>query len=96
MEEITNPSAPINLIDDDFEIALNYYFLLPTLEEKNMVFFILLFHLKKIEERKVHNMLSLMLNPRFKILHLVFSFVGQEEVVSIVVEYYRRICILCF
>ncbi len=36
-------------------------------------------------------MLSLMLDPRFKILHLVFSFVGQEEGVSIVDEYYKRI-----
>jgi hypothetical protein len=35
-------------------------------------------------------MLSLMLNPRFKILHLISSFVGQEEGVSVVDEYDRR------
>jgi hypothetical protein len=31
---------------------------------------------KKNEEKKVHNMLSLMLNPRFMNLCLVFSFIG--------------------
>jgi hypothetical protein len=32
----------------------------------------------------------LMLDPRFKSFHLVFSFVGQEEGVSIVDEYDRK------
>jgi hypothetical protein len=34
--------------------------------------------LKKYEERKTHNILSLMLDPRFKTLHLVSSFIGCE------------------
>ncbi len=50
----------------------------------------LLSFLKKIQERKVHNMLSLMLDPIFKIICLVSSFVGWEEGVSIVDEYCRR------
>jgi len=36
-------------------------------------------------------MLSLMLDPRFKNIHLIFSFVGWEEGVSIADEYDKRI-----
>jgi hypothetical protein len=34
-------------------------------------------------------MLCLMLDPRFKSLHLIFSFIGCEEGVNIVEEYDR-------
>jgi hypothetical protein len=34
--------------------------------------------LKKHENKKVHNMISLMLNLRFKSLRIVLSFVGRE------------------
>jgi hypothetical protein len=33
--------------------------------------------LRTYEGKKIHNMLSLMLNPKFKNLHLVFSYVGK-------------------
>jgi hypothetical protein len=46
--------------------------------------------LRKYEERKAHNMLLLMLDPRFKNLHLVFSFVGPEQGISIVEENDRK------
>jgi hypothetical protein len=36
------------------------------------------FFLKKNEERKAHNMLSLMLDPRFKTLCLMSSLIGHE------------------
>jgi hypothetical protein len=36
---------------------------------------------------KAHNMLSFMLDPKFKSLCLILSFIGQEHVVSIVKEY---------
>jgi hypothetical protein len=51
-----------------------------------------LYFLRKFEERKAQNMLSLMLDPRFKSLRLVSYPIGKEEGVSIVNEYY----ILCF
>jgi hypothetical protein len=35
--------------------------------------------LKKYENRKVHNMIFLMLDPRFKSLRIVSSFVGREQ-----------------
>jgi hypothetical protein len=34
--------------------------------------------LKKYENRKAHNMIYLMLNPRFKSFHIISSFVGME------------------
>jgi hypothetical protein len=39
--------------------------------------------LKIFEEKKAHNMLSLMLDPRFKSLCLVFSFIGRDHVVEV-------------
>jgi hypothetical protein len=42
-------------------------------------------------KKEAHNMLSLMLDPKFKSLHLVYYFVSQEEGVNIANEYDRRI-----
>jgi hypothetical protein len=47
--------------------------------------------LRKYENRKTHNMISFMLNPRFKSFHIVSSFVGREQgVVALVEEYDRK------
>jgi hypothetical protein len=48
------------------------------------------------EERKVHNMLSLMLNLRFKSFHLISSFIGYGKSVSIVEEYNKQSLYLMF
>jgi hypothetical protein len=46
--------------------------------------------LKKNEERKAHNMLLLMLDPRFKTLHLVSSIIDCEQGKTIVEEYEKK------
>ncbi len=46
--------------------------------------------LKKYENKKAHNMISLMLDPRFKSLRIVPSFVGKEQGVVLVQEYDRK------
>jgi hypothetical protein len=46
--------------------------------------------LKKYEKRKAHDMLSLMLDPRFKTLHLVSSIIGHEQGKAIVEEYDKK------
>jgi hypothetical protein len=46
--------------------------------------------LKNYEERKAHNMFSLMLDPQFKSLPMVSSFVGHEQDISIVKKYDRK------
>jgi hypothetical protein len=43
--------------------------------------------LRKFEKKKTHNMLSLMLDLRFKSFCFVSSFIGREQGVSIVEEY---------
>jgi hypothetical protein len=71
-EEITNPSALINLIVDDFRITFEWY-LFPLTNIKREVCGVLnsLKKKKRYEKRKVHNMLSLMLDLRFKSLCLI-------------------------
>ncbi len=49
--------------------------------------------LNKYEERKAHTMLPLMLDPRFKTLHLVSSLIGREQGKTIVEEYDKKIFI---
>jgi hypothetical protein len=43
--------------------------------------------LKKFDEWKAHNMLVLILNPKFKSFHLVFSFIGCDQGITIVEQY---------
>jgi hypothetical protein len=43
----------------------------------------------KFEEKNLHNVLCLMLNPKFKSICLVFLFIGHEKGVNIVGKYYR-------
>jgi hypothetical protein len=42
---------------------------------------------KKIDERKTHSMLVLMLDPRFKSLHLIFSFISYNQGITIIEQY---------
>jgi hypothetical protein len=44
--------------------------------------------LRKYEEKKAHNMVPLMLDPRFKSLHIITSFVGRDQ--EVVVEEYDK------
>jgi hypothetical protein len=46
--------------------------------------------LKKYENMKAHNMISLMLNPRFKSHRIILSFVGREQGVALIEEYDRK------
>jgi hypothetical protein len=49
-----------------------------------LIFF--LSFLRKYKEKKTHNMVPLMLDPRFKSLHIISSFVGRDQEV-VVKEY---------
>ncbi len=46
--------------------------------------------LKQYENKKAHNMIFLMLDPKFKSICLVSSFVGREQGVALVEEYERK------
>jgi hypothetical protein len=55
----------------------------------NVLDFFLSF-LKVYDKRKTHNMISLMLNPRYKSLCIIYSFVGREQGVAFVEEYDKK------
>jgi hypothetical protein len=54
------------------------------------VFDFFLSFLKVHDKRKAHNMIFLMLNPRRKSLHIISSFVGKEQGVTLVEEYDKK------
>jgi len=54
------------------------------------VFDFFLSFLKVYDKRKTPYMISLILNPRYKSFHIVFSFVGREQGVALVEEYDRK------
>jgi hypothetical protein len=77
-----------DFIHDDFVVALELsLFAFNVRREICGVLDVFLSFFKKYEENKTHNMLSFMLNLRFKSLRLVSSLIGGEHVVSIVKEY---------
>jgi hypothetical protein len=77
----------LDLINDDSVVALELSTLtFSTTREVCGVFNGFLSFFKKYEEDKTHNMLSLMLNSRFKNIRLAY-FIGKKRVVSIVEEY---------
>jgi hypothetical protein len=72
-------------------LFLSCFCLFPTSKGKFAMFWILFFFKKEnVKQEKFTNMLFLMLDPRFKSFHLIFSFVGLEECVSILDEYDRK------
>jgi len=90
-EKIINPSTLVSLIDDDFGIAFELSLFTSNIRRKVCVVLdSFLSYFKKIEKKKVHNILYLMIDSKFKSPCLVFSFVGQEEDINIVDENDRR------
>jgi hypothetical protein len=71
------------LIDDGFEVFLE--FTLFDFNIKKEICGVLKFSVFFLNVKKIsHDMLFLMLDPKFKSLHLIFSFIGCEEGVCIV------------
>jgi hypothetical protein len=68
-----------SLMDDDSIVNDELSLLASNIKREviNVLDFFLSF-LKVYDERKTHNMISLMLNPKYKSLHIIFSFVGRE------------------
>jgi len=69
---------------EDFALALELICLASNFKKEVYIFFSFL---KKYDERKTPNMLALMLDPRFKDLHLLSFFIGcDQEVASVEVD----------
>ncbi len=80
-----------SLMEDD-SIISNELFLLAFNIRREVINVLDLFlsFLKKYENKKAHNMISLMWHPRIKSLRIVSSFVGREQGVALVEEYDRK------
>ncbi len=79
-----------DLIDDDLVVTLELSLLTSNIKREIcgvLIGFLLFF--KKYEENKAHNILSFMLDPRFKSLKLVSFLIGQKHIVSIMEAYYQ-------
>jgi hypothetical protein len=48
------------------------------------------FFFNKYDEKQTHNILTLILHPKYKSLILIWSFIGHEQGVAIVEEYDKR------
>ncbi len=72
-------------MEEDFDVAFELIYLaLNIRKEVCGIFNSFLSFLKKFDERKTHNMLVLMLDPRFKSFQLVSSFIGHDQGITIV------------
>jgi hypothetical protein len=80
-----------NLMEDDFIISNELSLLAFNIRREviNALDSFLSF-LKNYENTKAYNMISLMLDPRFKSLCIVSSFVGREQGVALIEEYDRK------
>jgi hypothetical protein len=78
-------------MDDDSTIILELFLFTSNIKKKVCgVLDSFLSFLKNYEERKTHNMFSLMLDPQFKSLHLISSFVGHEQNIYIIEKYDQK------
>jgi hypothetical protein len=80
-----------SLMDDDLVVSDELSLLASNIKREviNVLDFFLSF-LKVYNKRKAHNVISFMLDPRYKSLHIVSSFVGKEQGVVLVKEYDRK------
>jgi hypothetical protein len=78
-EEPKNAPSFQTLMEEDFDVALELIcFAFNIRKEVCGVLNSFLSFSKKFNERKTHNMLALMLDPRFKSLRLMSSFIGHD------------------
>jgi hypothetical protein len=78
-EEPKNAPYFQTLMEEDFGVALEFICLASNIRKEVCgVLDNFLSFLKKIGERKTHNMLALVLDPRFKNLCLMSSFIGHD------------------
>ncbi len=84
-----NTSSFQTLMEEDFGVALELICLASNIRREVCgVLDNFLSFLKRFNERKTHNVLVLMLDPKLKSLHLVSSSIGCDQGVAIVVEQY--------
>jgi myosin-crossreactive antigen len=80
-----------SLMNDDSVVSDELFLLASNIKREVInVFNIFLSFLRVYDKRKAHNMISLMLDPKYKNLCIVSSFVGKEQGVVLVEKYDRK------
>jgi hypothetical protein len=77
-------------IDDDFDLIIELNFFAKNIKKINWVIDYFLCFLLKHDEKRIHNLLTLMLDFKFKSLRLIFSFINHEHEVAIIKQYDRK------
>lgn len=83
------------MINDNFETILELTLLVSNIKRKICDVYESFLFFSKIYEKNIHNILYLMVDPRFKSFHLMF-FINHEEGVIIVEEYDQRFLYFMF
>jgi hypothetical protein len=91
-EEINDPFALNNLMEDYLGVDLEFInrFTMNMKKEVCGVIDSFFSFLTKYDERRAHNILSLMLDCKYKSLRLIFSCIGHKLRVVIIKEHDRR------
>ncbi len=77
-----------NLMDDDSVVSDEFFLLASNIKREIInVFDFFLSFLKVYDKRKTHNMIFLMLDPKYKNLCMISSFVGKEQGVIPIEKY---------
>jgi hypothetical protein len=80
-----------SLMDDDSIVSVELSLLASNIRKEVInVLDCFLSFFKIYDKKKTHNMIFLMLNPWYKSLHVVSSFVGTEQGVAFVEEYDKK------
>jgi len=89
-EKINDPFVLNNLMKDYLGVNLELINMQWTWKRSIWGHWLFLFFLIKHDERRAHNILSLMLDSKYKSLRLIFSFIGHKWGVVIPKEHDRR------
>ncbi len=83
------PTSEVNLINDEFKVFISWFCLFQKSKGKCVMFWSLFKFKKKMKNK---NLTILLLDPKFKSLCLIFSFIGWKEKSGIIDEHHR--CVL--
>lgn len=78
-EKVEISPTLVNLMYDYSKVVLELFFLVSNIKGNFGDVDVFLTLLKKYDAKKTHIMLHLMLDPRFKSLHLISSYIGCEK-----------------
>ncbi len=85
-----------NLMEEDGNVVFKLSCLASNIKKEVIKVLDFFLSLNKYEERRAHNMFSLMLDLRLKTPRLVFSLIGREQVRQMLKNMTKNLYFLCF